>query len=38
MKIFQAFLVSTILLALLLVLLLYANLNLLVYHAPTSAR
>ncbi len=36
--IFQFFLASTILLGLLTLLLLYSNLNLLVYHAPTSAR
>ncbi|KZP30798.1 hypothetical protein FIBSPDRAFT_777025 [Athelia psychrophila] len=34
----QAFLTSTILLGVLIVLLLYANMNLLVYHAPTGAR
>ncbi|KAJ3557045.1 hypothetical protein NM688_g1685 [Phlebia brevispora] len=35
---FQAFLLSTILLGILLVILVYANIVLLVYHAPTSSR
>ncbi|KAI0795783.1 hypothetical protein C8Q75DRAFT_712066 [Abortiporus biennis] len=35
---FQSFLVSTVLLGILLVLLIYANVVLLVYHAPTSER
>ena len=38
LKIMQGFLISTILLGVLLVLLLYANVVLLVYHVPTTKR
>lgn len=38
LKILQAFLLSTVLLGILLGLLLYANVVLLIYHAPTGKR
>lgn len=38
MQVFQGFLASTILLGILLVLLIYANIVLLVYHPPTTRR
>ncbi len=37
-QILQAFLISTILLGVLLVLLLYANIVLLIYHVPTTKK
>lgn len=37
-QLFQAFLVSTVLLGVLLVLLIYANIVLLIYHPPTTER